>query len=374
MTPYKKYIWLRNISLLSICGFLCYSLFPLPPITWRLLFLGTAIVAIWFNTTGLSRLEKWVIGFWGLNLVYFIASYLWLDNPSTTQIGNISVTLLAFPLFGILGRKGILTERFYIIAAVLLLLSSVVYFNSLKVMLLAKFINRDDITNNASVVFLYILPFILLVRNRYISYVITIVCAYFLMEGAKRGNIVCAIPVIILFIILTFRNKQVKVFEKILFIIFFLFAVSWGAKQFAENEYLQQRVEQTMEGDSSNRDLIYANAWNAYSGSESVLNIIWGYGFDGTINHKQIGDYAHNDWLEILVDYGAIGAIFYLSIFILLYQQIRKTKDLQTKYVLIALSTIWLLKSAFSMGFTEETTFILFMLFGYVNQRDVTKV
>lgn len=368
MTQSNKYIWLRNFALLSTCGFLCYSLFPFPPISWRLLFLGTAIITIWPNAKCLTQLEKTIIIFWGLNLIYFFASYLWLDRPSTSQIGNISVTLLAIPLYGILGRKGLFTERFNLVAVMLLLISSFIYFESLKLVMLARFIGRDAITNNASTVFLYILPFILLLKNRLISYCVAIVCAYFLMEGAKRGNIVFAIPIILLFVVLIFRDKQVKVYEKFLFVIIFLFAISWGSKRFSENEYLQKRVEETIEGDSSNRDKIYSNAWNVYSESESVRNIIFGYGFDATINNKKIGNYAHNDWLEILVDYGAVGIVFYLSIFILLYKQIRKTKKLQKRFVLSAVFLVWFSKSLLSMGFTEETTFVLFMLLGGVTQ------
>ena len=165
MTQQKKYIWLRNIALLSICGFLCYSLFPVPPITWRLLFLGVVFFTIWPNLNKLTRLEKWIIAFWGLNLVYYFTSYFWLDSPSTTQIGNISVTLLSIPLFLTLSRRGVMTNKFYSYAIILLLLSAIVYYESLRVIMLAKFIHRDDITNNASVVFVYLLPFVLFLKK-----------------------------------------------------------------------------------------------------------------------------------------------------------------------------------------------------------------
>lgn len=367
MTLHKKYIWFRNISLLSICGFLCYSLFPFPPIAWRLLFLGTALATIGPNINSLTRLEKAVIGFWILNLVYFFVSYLWLDNPSTTQIGNISVTLLSIPLFMTLGKKGVMTERFYSIAVVLLLLSAMIYFESMRVFMLAKFINRDDVTNNASVVFLFILPFILLLKNRYLSYLVTLICSYYLMEGAKRGNIICAIPVLFLFILSTFRNKQVKFYEKLVFIVFLLFATSWGTEKFVENEYLQARVEQTLEGNSSNRDIIYANAWKVFSESENAYNVLVGYGFDGTINHKDLNERAHNDWLEILVDYGITGIIFYCSIFLSLFSTIKKEKNLKNKYILTSVVAIWFLKSIFSMGFSGEIMSLLFILLGYVS-------
>lgn len=367
MTQQKKYVWLRNIALFSICGFLCYSLFPFPPIIWRLLFLGTAILVIWPNMKNLSSFEKTVIGFWGLNLIYFFVSYLWLETPSTTQIGNISVTLLAIPFFVTLGKKGVMTDRFYSLAVILLLFSAMVYFESMRMFMFSSFIDHDDVTNNASVAFLFILPFILFLKNRYLSYFVTIVCVYFLMEGAKRGNIICAVPVLLLFILSTLRNKYVRFYEKFVFLVFLLFAISMGTKQFVENEYLQERVEQTLEGNSSNRDVIFVNAWKVFSESENIDNVIFGYGFDGTIHHENLRIRAHSDWLEILVDYGITGIIFYVSIFLSLFSMIKKEKSFKNKYILTSVVAIWFLKSIFSMGFSGEIMSLLFISLGYVS-------
>lgn len=370
MIQLKKYIWLRNITLISICGFLCNSLLPLPIMTWRLLFLVIVFLTIGPNLSGLTKMEKTVIIFWGLHLIYFFVSFLWLDSPSISLIGSISVSLLSIPLFMTLGRKGVMTSRFYIVATIALVLSALYYYWIMKAKLLAALLNGQDITINASTVFLYILPIIIILKNRYISYSVLLVCVYFILDSAKRGNIVCAIPVILLFIILTFRNKQVRFYEKSIFVVFFLFAVSWGIKQYEQNEYLQQRMEDTMEGNSSGRDHIYENAWKVYSESQSVKNIILGYGFQGTVNIKQLGKYAHNDWLELLVDNGIVGALLYLYIFILLFKKIRREKDLQKRYLLISIVSVWLLKTLFSMSYTIETAYILYFMLGAVTQKD----
>lgn len=371
MRQQKKYIWLRNFALLSICGYLSHSLFPVPQITWRLLFLGIAFLVIVPNLGNLTRIEKVTISFWILHLIYFFVSYFWLDSPSTTHIGNISTSLLAIPLFMTLGRKGVMTTRFYLMATIVLVLSALVYYWTMKVNYIANLLSANqDITNNASVAFLCILPLIFILKNRYLSYGLLLACVYFILDAAKRGNIVCAVPIILLFIFYTFRNKQVRFYEKAIFVLFFLFAVSWGVKQYEQNDYLQRRMEQTMEGKSSGRDLIYENSWKVYSESESIKNILLGYGFQATYYNKQIGNYAHNDWLELLVDNGLVGALFYLYIFSLLFKMIGKERDLQKRYILISIAIIWFLKSLFSMSFTAGTTNILFLLFGYIKQKD----
>ena len=148
--------------------------------------------------------------------------------------------------------------------------------------------------------------------------------------------------------------------------LFFIFTVSWGLKQYEQNEYLQKRMEQTMEGNSSGRDRIYENSWKVYSESQDIKNIILGYGFQVTYYNKQIGNYAHNDWLELLVDNGLVGALFYLYIFILLFKIIKKEKDLQKRYILISIAIIWLLKSMFSMSFTSSLMCIMFITLGWI--------
>lgn len=362
----NKYIFLRNIALIAICGFLCYSIFPVPPITWRLLFLVPAVIVIYYNINKFSTIEKTILLFWMLNIFYYFLSYLWVDSPSTTQIGNISVTLLSFPLFITLAKKNILTDKFYLIAVVLIIIAAFVYYNTMRVNMLAKYIyEKDSITNNATTVFLYILTFTLILKNRYVSYAIILICVYFILDGAKRGNIVCSVPVLVCVMFNTFRNKNIKKFEKIIFVIFFLFALSWGVNQFVKNEYLIERIEQTQEGNSSGRDVIYTKAWEIFSNSDNIINIVFGHGFDATINHPSLKIHAHNDWLEILVNYGILGFFVYFSIFIALFKLIMNEKEIDKKSLLISVTSIWFLKSIFSMGFTDDTIFILALSFAY---------
>ena len=127
------------------------------------------------------------------------------------------------------------------------------------------------------------------------------------------------------------------------------------------NDYLMDRIEQTQEGDSSNRDRIYLNMWNKWYESDNTINYLFGYGYQGT---SSLGVSAHSDWLEILVDYGLLGILLYLMIFIALTRQILRTKNLQLKYILISASIIWFFKSVYSMGFVSPYTPILMISLG----------
>ena len=125
------------------------------------------------------------------------------------------------------------------------------------------------------------------------------------------------------------------------------------------------RIEQTMEGQSSHRDEIYTEAWQLWSTSDNTTNMVIGYGFDGTLNNMSNGHYAHNDWLEILVDYGLIGILSYLLIFFSIIKNIIRTKETDIKLILLACFSIWFLKTLFSMGFTEENLAVLMISMGY---------
>ena len=142
--------------------------------------------------------------------------------------------------------------------------------------------------------------------------------------------------------------------------------VGYNAHQiFEKNDYVAQRFEQLQEGNSSGRDVIYAESWQLWSQSGNLQNFVFGYGTDGTVHNLSMHKRAHNDWLEILVDYGLIGAISYMIIFIVLATYIwqnRKNKDYLP--LLISIAIIWITKSMYSMGFQEEWFAFLLMPLG----------
>ena len=77
---------------------------------------------------------------------------------------------------------------------------------------------------------------------------------------------------------------------------------------FITNDYMMHRLEQTLEGNSSGRDVIYTTAWHAWFDCNNLGHYLFGFGYLGTICHPLMHGYmAHNDWLEILVDYGLVG-------------------------------------------------------------------
>lgn len=78
----------------------------------------------------------------------------------------------------------------------------------------------------------------------------------------------------------------------------------------AESDYFNHRIEQTLEGDSSNRDVIYGGLIIHFLDETNALKLFLGNGAQATL--KIHGGFAHNDWLELLINNGIIGALIYI--------------------------------------------------------------
>jgi O-antigen ligase len=131
------------------------------------------------------------------------------------------------------------------------------------------------------------------------------------------------------------------------------------------SDYLVSRIAKTLEGDTSNRDIIYAAAYNTWLNAENIHNTIFGFGTDGTTH--LIGIRAHNDWLEILIDFGILGIFFYFSFLSSIVRTIWRNKHNHLLfYTLLAVFFIWFSKSLVSMGFTNDIFSFLAMEIGIV--------
>lgn len=375
-TVLDKFILIRNLAIFCMIGNLLYFLFPFPAIVWRLFFVLLSLYCVYagYIRYGFSGIEKAILMFTGLNLIYFFVSYLW-NNPSTTTLGNTLYALLAFVMFAILGKKGTLTSKFILVSAILLTVAAIPSFYNAQRLALAKLVSGgEEITVNASTIFLMLLPLLFCVKKRIISLVLFCVCLFFLITSAKRGNILAAVIPAILFLWLLFKENKKNVFKKSVLIIAVAAIAVWAKDMVLSDDYLLSRYEQTLEGNTSGRDVIYSTMWNMWSGTDSIVNLLFGYGYNGTFLYSPIHKFAHNDWLEILVDFGLLGALFYAAIFISFARLYFRLDRGYPRWVCMAIVSIWFMKTLYSMGFTDENLALMSIPFGclygnFINRR-----
>lgn len=359
---------LRNaIVFFLVCGALWFYALPIPSIVLRIAFVVCCALCV--VKRGLSRklsaLETSLLVFLGINLLYFIVASSGIYSPSASAMGSIVMALISMSAFAFLSDQHLCSERFIIVTFVVLLAASVGYFYHMRDSVLIESALDEDqgITNNGGVAFLSLLPWLFLIKKRWVSILGFFVCLYFIVLSAKRGNILASIVPSILFV--SFVIKSLKGWwRKLLCVIGIVAVVGGGVVTFLEeDEYLQKRLEDTMEGNSSGRDTIFRNAWECWVYSDEA-QFWFGHGFLATI--PQIGKMAHNDWLEILVDYGLLGVVFYGLIFYRLGLVIWNEKDTTNKLVLISCMAIWLFKSAYSMAYLETLWAVLLAPVGIV--------
>lgn len=364
-TTLNQTILIRNFAILCMIGNLLYFIFPFPPIVWRLSFVLVSLYCVYINYIryGLSNVEKAILSFVCLNLVYYFISYLW-NNPSTSLIGTTLYLMLSFNMFAFLGKEGVLTQKFILVASILLTISMIPSFYNYQQLALMQRSGVDSTTVNESVFFLMLLPLLFCIKNRVLSLCIFCVCLFFLILGAKRGNILAAMIPIAMYIWTLFRENK-KHFFKVLILISSLVGIAiWVKELILSNEYFLYRIETTLEGNSSGRDSIYSEMWKMWYDSGSLIKLLFGYGYSGTFLYSQSAHYAHNDWLEILVDYGLIGIIVYASIFIAFVKFYFKLEKGYARITCLAIISIWFMKTLYSMAFWEESTVYMSIPFG----------
>lgn len=92
-------------------------------------------------------------------------------------------------------------------------------------------------------------------------------------------------------------------------------------------------------------------------------NMIIGYGCNGFAIYSGVGTYAHNNYAEVICDFGVIGfVLYYLSFFVpMLYSFKPKEEDAFMVFVLVA---IYLLRNFFGVTYyTKDSYLVLAMLF-----------
>lgn len=359
----KSDIRLRNISLLVLMCNLMYFLFPFPPFVLRLMLVAICLYVILSKPHRFSALEKWMLALSVLNVVYYFIAFFTRGKAPMTHVGNNLCAFLPLCLFAYLSEKGLMSEKFISIMIVLLLVSSIAYYVHYERMkMLAWGMDEDEQgTINASTVFLMLIPLLLYEKKRVFLYIELAICVFFIVSAVKRGNMVASILPILILLFYQFKTSKRNAFGLFLLVVVMVVGAYYLSKYVSSSYYFQKRLEDTLAGNSSGRDRIYASAFKIWSDS-SFFHLLFGNGLRAVT--RTLGTPAHSDWLEILVDNGFFGIVFYIGIFVSFFSLIKHTHDLPERLVLIAAFFVWFAKSIYSMAYDENYLSLLMISIG----------
>lgn len=279
--------------------------------------------------------------------------------PTFFYLKNILISLLPIYSCYYYSKNGMLTKETLIRFIPLFLIVAIVQYDYYQRQELMNIVSgREDITNNSGYVFLSLIPCMYIFKNRLLQVSGIIVCLLFVLFSVKRGAILVAGVTMIVYVFQQMRNVSSN--RKILFLLL-MFFVGILLFQFLEdtlfqNDYFISRVEDTMEGDSSDRDHIYSDILGKYQ-SFNIHELVLGIGADGTL--KISHSYAHNDWLEILVNQGFVGIIMFFVYWRFFYMTTQSNNLSQlSRDVLFVILIISFSKTLFSMSINNNTIFI----------------
>ena len=232
---------------------------------------------------------------------------------------------------------------------------------------------REEITNNIAYSFVALMPvLVLLSRKPIIQYSLLLVCLSFVLMSMKRGAILIALILIIWFVIRTLKTTKGKgkFYNIVLLLVIGLFIYLLVSTMLLESDYFNQRIDQTLEGSSSGRGRLYLIFWQHFLSETNLFRFLFGGGANYTL--AIAGQYAHQDWLEILINHGILGICIYVYYFICFYRSwrsVRFSSDLYTGLGMLLL--INFCTSLFSMGYSNMEIYASLTLgfyLGYVNK------
>ena len=214
---------------------------------------------------------------------------------------------------------------------------------------------RSDLnerTNNGGYFVLWLLPALFIFRQKLIQFVLLAYVMLLVAASMKRGALLCGAicSAYFMFIVLKQATPQQRKWLLLAIAIFIIAGIVGFLVLMGDNLLLMQRIEDTLDGKTSNRDNLYGEFIEYLFHRQSLLTMIIGNGANSTLEISE--NYAHNDWLEIGANQGIIGVGIYLFYFITFWKTIKSVLVPYIKAGLILLLLILILRSMFSMSYT----------------------
>lgn len=264
-------------------------------------------------------------------------------------------------------KKGYITETNikWLSILFLILITAHFYHSKLNMIYGVLSYQAEEFTNNVGYEFLCLFPYLYFFKRKYaIPFMGGIVI--FLILSLKRGAILigamCMMYYLYKWMQTAKRKSKLLVFFGIITIIVLMgyYVVNY----YNESSYFQQRIEQTLEGGSSGRTELANVLINYYNHEASLFEQVFGCGANGTLKHAP--NYAHNDWIEMLVDQGLIGVLFMLAFYVALFFEANRMRKINRTYyfAFMTLFVIAFTKTLFSMSIRSMQPYMT-LLIGY---------
>ena len=292
-----------------------------------------------------SKFYKVWTAFLGLNVLGFLFT---ADYGNTNHInmfkGIIGCFLLFYPFYYYARAKIIKSAYFFTLLCLLLPLTILQFYLNKNAVLTSS--NSENIVNNIAYLFVALIPFVFFIKKKVLSVAIMMTLMFFIIQGAKRGAVIAGSIGLCLYVYFQLKNvkKAKKIQGYLVAALVVIILIIFAYHTFSNNQFLIHRMDLMEEGNTSNRDIIWRQIFNSWYNS-NFYHFLIGFGFAGSLLLTG-GNYAHNDWLELLANFGLIGVLLYLLLFVTAFNSFLNSKLKDDKKILIlTITLIWFLIS-----------------------------
>lgn len=304
-----------------------------------------------------------------LNIAGFIIKFDLSPGDSRDMFRSILLSMLTFYPFYYFSRNQILKARHLFIFLLIMVPVYVAHFYNLESKILIDRISENrNVVNNMAYPFVLLMPYIFLIkRNKLISGALLLILIFFVIVASKRGALIAGTIGLLMYFYytLTTIEKRYRFISYLFVFVMISSLVAFAYKTYTSNEFFMGRMNSILEGQYSGRDRIYSMIFNTWYWSENLVNFIFGFGFAASI--KITGTFAHNDWLELLANFGLVGVSLYLFLFYSALMCCINKRWLREKRILmITITGMWFFISLVSMTYTSVYGFLSAILLGYL--------
>lgn len=295
----------------------------------------------------------------------------WNVIPTDFFLQNILRSILPFYAFYAFTKQGYISKKWICYAALIVLLTCIprYYIEESKMLLIMQgqgMLDVDGITNNSGYLFSALIPlFCFWTKKPIVQYAGYFICIYFLFSCMKRGAILVGFVSLGFIFYNLFKSSNSK--QKMIFLMLSLILIYLSFEYFlymADNsDYFVQRLQDTKDGNTSSRSVLYDEFWNMFLDNTNPFSILFGLGADATIRYGK--NYAHNDWLEIVVDHGIVGILIFSIFWYRMYKFLQRAKVYPILYIALGSCLLQLFAKTFFSMSINDMEFYTVLVLGY---------
>lgn len=328
------------------------------------------INVVFFIKVILQKNKNSFIWLWTILYLLIVLGYLFCGDYGkplfVSQLKAISIFMLSFYPFFYWSKIGVFNEKI-IKKMIWFLLPLFIFAFFLSETALQTEKGRETVVNNSAYYFVSLMPFLYFLKNKNWSFILLIACILFLIMGAKRGALLAGSASSLLFIFFYLKQiKTKKTIKKIRillgFVCLIIISIYFINDFLTQNDFILKRIEDNR----STRPQNYLALWNHWLNSQNHTNFLFGYGYFTTPTITPERVMAHNDWLEMLTDFGLVGVLIYLFTFLAFIFQIKKHDEILLKFVHTTIALCYLLISTFSMWVNNGSNIFYAIIMGYL--------